>query len=410
MITAFVLVTVIGYFILDTVAKILNQRTLSAKVPPEFVDVYDEERYRRSQEYTLVNSRFDILSSTFNLLVLLGFWGFGGFELFDQWLRQFHLPEFVTGLCYVFGICIAHELLFLPFQVYRTFVIEQRFGFNRSTVRTFISDQLKEWILGGLLLGLFLGLILWLFEKFGGHAYLIAWAITAGLSVLLMYLAPKLILPIFYQLTSLPEGELRTEIFTFCKKQSFPIQDLFVIDGSRRSSKANAFFTGFGRNKRIALFDTLIQNHTVPELVAVLAHEIGHFKKGHIIKHFIFMQLNLFLIFLAASFCLTQPAVFTAFKVTHPSYYVGMVLCMILMQPVTILLGVLGHYWSRKHEFEADRFAAVSMGESGPLISALKKLSKDNLSNLTPHPLLVGLHFSHPPVSKRIRELRSHNG
>jgi STE24 endopeptidase len=222
-----------------------------------------------------------------------------------------------------------------------------------------------------------------------------------------MYLSPTLILPLFFKFSPLPAGPLREGILAYCHKQEFPLRDLLVIDGSRRSSKANAFFTGFGKNKRIALFDTLIENHSVPELIAVLAHEVGHFKHRHVIQHFVFAQMNLCFLFVLASLCLSRPELYAAFGVTHHSYYVGFALFSLLVQPLAIILGVVLNYLSRRHEFEADRFAGESTGEPAALIFALKKLSKDSLSNLTPHPLLVGLHFTHPPVLERIRELRN---
>jgi len=311
-----------------------------------------------------------------------------------------------AGLLYVSILCIAREAISLPFEVYHTYVIEQRFGFNRTEVKTFILDRLKGWLVSGLLLCLFLFIVLTLFTFFGKNAWIVAWACTATLSSLLMYLAPTLILPLFFKFSPLPEGALRDELTALCARQRFPVRELLVIDGSRRSSKANAFFTGFGSNKRIALYDTLIVSHTVPELLAVLAHEIGHFKRNHIIQHFIFGQLNLLVLFFAASLCVDRPEIFAAFGVTTPSLYVGLALFLILVRPATVLIGVAANYFSRRHEFEADRFAAEAMGDPNPLIRALKRLSKDSLSNLTPHPLLVALRFTHPSVLARVLALR----
>ena len=403
MIGGFVLCTLLGYYLLDSIAKILNLRSSKTQVPSEFADVYDEVRYRRSQEYTIANTRFELVQAACSLMALLIFWFSGGFEFLDQWVRQFGLSNTVAGLLYVSILCIAREAISLPFEVYHTYVIEQRFGFNRTEVKTFIHDRLKGWLVSGLLLCLFLSIVLTLFGK---NAWIVAWACTATLSSLLMYLAPTLILPLFFKFSPLPEGALRDELTALCGRQRFPVRELLVIDGSRRSSKANAFFTGFGSNKRIALYDTLIVNHTVPELLAVLAHEIGHFKRNHIIQHFIFGQLNLLLLFFAASLCVDRPEIFAAFGVTTPSLYVGLALFLILVRPATVLIGVAANYFSRRHEFEADRFAAEAMGDPNPLIRALKRLSKDSLSNLTPHPLLVALRFTHPSVLARVLALR----
>lgn len=407
MIAAFVLITLIGYYVLDAAAKLLNLASLRTTVPGEFADFYDEHRYRRSQEYTRTNTLFEMACSSTTLVALLVFWRLGGFNSLDLWLRSFHLPAVATGIAYLASLCIGREFLLLPFELYDTFVIEQRFGFNRSTLGTFVADRIKQWVLSAALFGAFVGLVLFLFELFGTHAWLIAWGATAVASVFLMYLAPAIVLPLFYKLKPVPPGELREKVTGFCDRQRFPIRDLLVIDGSRRSSKANAFFTGFGANKRIALYDTLINNHTVAELLSVLAHEVGHFKRHHVIKQFLFGQLNLFILFFAASFCISYAGLFAAFGVSSPSYYVGLALFLLLVRPVAIMFGMIGNFWSRRHEFEADRFAAESLGDANPLILALKKLSKDNLSNLNPHPLLVTMHFTHPPVLARINALRS---
>jgi STE24 endopeptidase len=406
MIGEFILSTLVGYYLLDSLAKILNLRSLQMLVPKEFLDVYDATRYRRSQEYTRLNTWFELVVSTFELATLLTFWFLGGFEALDQLIRGFHLPPVLNGLLYLGILSAGREALTLPFAIYHTFVIEQRYGFNRTTVATFISDRLKEWLLSGLLMAGFALIVLTLFETFGLRAWIAGWLCTAAISVLLIYLAPTVVLPLFFKLSPVPDGPLRDQVTAFTLAQRFPIRELLVIDGSRRSSKANAFFTGFGSNKRIALYDTLISNHTVPELLAVLAHEIGHYKKHHIVRHLLLAQFSLLLLFLGASFCISRPELFAAFGVSTPSYYVGLALYLILIRPLALLSGVVMNYWSRRDEFEADRFAAETLGDPNPLIQALKRLSKDNLSNLTPHPLLVSLHFTHPPLLARVQALR----
>jgi STE24 endopeptidase len=410
MIGGFILSALIGYYLLDSLAKLLNLKSLETQVPSEFSDVYDENRYRRSQEYTRTNTWFELVVSTTTLAALLAFWFFGGFEGLDQLIRSLRLPNILPGLLYLGALCVAREVLMLPFTIYHTFGIEQRYGFNRTTVRTFIVDRLKEWGVSVLLMCGFASIVLILFEYFGLGAWMIAWISTAAISAILVYLAPAVILPLFFKFSPVPAGELRDQVTAFCLRQQFPVRELLVIDGSRRSSKANAFFTGFGPNKRIALYDTLINNHTVPELLAVLAHEVGHFKKHHMLQHFVFGEFNLLVLFLGASFCISRPELFQAFGVTRPSYYVGLTLYLIVVRPVAELLGIFVNFWSRQHEFEADRFAAEALGDPNPLIQALKRLSKDNLSNLTPHPLLVGLHFTHPPVLARVLALRNPAG
>lgn len=410
MIGGFVLSALIGYYLLDSLAKLLNLKSLETQVPSEFADVYDESRYRRSQEYTRTNTWFELVVSTTTLAALLAFWFFGGFEGLDQLIRRLRLPGILPGLLYLGALYVAREVFMLPFTIYHTFGIEQRYGFNRTTVRTFIVDRLKEWGVSVLLMCGFASIVLILFEYFGLRAWMIAWISTAAISAVLVYLAPTVILPLFFKFSPVPAGELRDQVTAFCLRQQFPVRELLVIDGSRRSSKANAFFTGFGANKRIALYDTLINNHTVPELLAVLAHEVGHFKKHHMLQHFVFGEFNLLVLFLGASFCISRPELFQAFGVTTPSYYVGLMLYLIVVRPVAELLGIFINFWSRQHEFEADRFAAEALGDPKPLIQALKRLSKDSLSNLTPHPLLVGLHFTHPPVLARVLALRNSAG
>lgn len=407
MIGKFVLSTLVGYYFLDSLAKLLNLRSLQTQVPTEFLDVYDANRYRRSQEYTKVNTWFELVVSTIDLAALVTFWFLGGFEALDQFIRGLHFPSVLSGLVYLGVLCAGREALMLPFTIYHTFVIEERYGFNRTTIGTFVLDRLKEWFVSGLLMAGCVCIVLSLFEAFGIRAWIIGWICTAAISVILVYIAPTVILPLFFKLSPVPDGPLRKQVTEFSLRQRFPIRELLVIDGSRRSSKANAFFTGFGSNKRIALFDTLISNHTVPELLAVLAHEIGHYKKRHIVRHLIVGQFNLFLLFLGASFCISRPELFQAFGVSTPSYYVGLALYLVLIRPLAVLLGIVMNYWSRRDEFEADRFAAETLGDPNPLIQALKRLSKDNLSNLTPHPLLVGLHFTHPPVLARVLALKA---
>jgi STE24 endopeptidase len=401
-----VITALLGYYFLDSAAKLLNLRNLRSEVPPEFHDVYDPARHRRSQEYTRLNTWFELTFSTVELAALLIFWALDGFEVVDRSVRMFGFHPIVTGLLY-FAILLAGEtMLTLPFKVYQTFVIEQRYGFNRTTVRTFIADRLKQWLISGFVMGLLAWIVLSLFEAYGPSAWLIAWTCAAAVSVILVYVAPMVILPLFFETSPVPEGPLRDQVTQFAARERFPIRELLVIDGSRRSSKANAFFTGFGSNKRIALYDTLIKSHSVPELLAVLAHEIGHYKKRHIVRHFAFGQLSLLLLLLGASVCILRPELFSAFGVSTPSYYLGLVLYFIAIRPFTAILDILANYLSRRDEFEADRYAAQALGDPNPLISALKRLSKESLSNLTPHPLVVSLHFTHPPVVERVLALR----
>lgn len=295
----------------------------------------------------------------------------------------------------------------MPFSIYSTFVIEERFGFNKTTVKTFVMDIAKGLLLSILLGAPLLALVIAFFEFGGTWAWLYAWLGVTAFSLIMQYIAPTWIMPIFNKFEPLEEGELRTAIETYAESVDFPLQDVFVMDGSKRSSKSNAFFTGFGKNKRIALFDTLIENHTTDELVAVLAHEIGHYKKNHITKNMAISIVSTGVMFALLSVFLQVPALFDAFYMDQMSVYAGLLFFGLLYSPIETILGIVMQVLSRKHEYEADEFAARTIEKSEEMVNVLKKLSKDNLSNLTPHPFYVFLNYSHPPVLQRIRAIRS---
>ena len=285
-------------------------------------------------------------------------------------------------------------------------MLEERYGFNKTTFGTFIVDKLKGLALGLALGAPILALLLTIFEKVD-HAWLYAWIAVSGISLILAYVAPRFILPLFNKFTPLEDGELRTAITAMGDKAGFPLQEVSVMDGSKRSTKSNAFFTGFGKNKRIALFDTLIENHSTEELVAVLAHEIGHFKKKHIIQQMAFGILHTGALFFLLSLFLESKQLFAAFAVATPSIHFAFIFFGILFKPVNRIISVLLAIWSRKNEYEADAYAAELTGTPNSLVTALKKLAADNLSNLTPHPFYVFLNYSHPPMLERLRALKA---
>jgi len=305
------------------------------------------------------------------------------------------------------ALWIGHALINLPFDLYETFVIEQKFGFNKTTAGTFFADQAKSILLGTLLGGPLLALVLVLFGHGGPQIWLWAWIVVSVLLVSFAYVAPVLILPLFNKFTPLEEGELKEAILDYARARQFPVAGLFVMDGSRRSTRSNAFFTGMGRMKKIALFDTLIRNHSVEELVAVIAHEVGHYKRRHILQHLAVAVGNLgFFLFLASHFVRSR-ALLAAFGIDSVSVYAGLAIFLVFYNTLSRILSVLSGFQSRRHEFEADRFAIETTGNPGAMIDALKKLSKSNLSNLAPHPLYVALYHSHPPVLKRIEAIRA---
>jgi len=401
-----ILAALLAQFILNGVARGLNLSTLTAALPDEFTGVFDAEAYAKMQAYTRATTRFGFITATFDLAVLLIFWLVGGFNALDQWVKGWGWPPLVDGLVYIGMIMAGSSLLSLPFSSYQTFVIEAKYGFNRTTFKTYLLDLVKGLLLAIVLGGPLLAGLLAFFQYAGVWAWVYAWLVTTGYSLLVSFIAPAWIMPLFNKFTPLEEGALRTAILAYAEKVRFPLKGIYVMDGSKRSSKSNAFFTGFGKNKRIALFDTLIEKQTTDELVAVLAHEIGHYKKRHILTGMLLSILHMGIIFYLLSLFIRVTGLQSAFGMQEVSLYAGLLFFGLLYSPVEMILGPLLNALSRRHEYQADRFAAAS-GLGAPLITALIKLSRDNLSHLTPHPFYVFLHYSHPPVLARIAQLRS---
>jgi STE24 endopeptidase len=395
---------------LDFIATLLNLKSLRPEVPSEFQGIYDDEKYAKSQDYTRANARFEIITSVIFLTTLLVFWFLGGFGALDDLARGMGGKSLQIGLTFFVLLAILNYILHLPFEIYDTFVLEERFGFNKTTPKTFIADQIKSMFLMAVIGLPLLAGILWIFKNVE-HAWIWAWLAFTVFSLGLTYLAPSLILPLFNKFEPMPDGELKSAIQRMAAKCEFPLTEISIMDGSKRSAKSNAFFTGFGKNKKIALYDNLVEQQSEEELVAVLAHEIGHFKCRHIIQRIVLSVIQSAVIFYLLGLATDDQGVFArelfdAFGVGTVSNHVGFVLFFILFKPVSRLLAVAMNAWSRKHEFEADAFAAKVQDSPDFLISALKNLSADNLSNLTPHPLPVFLDHSHPPVLTRIEALR----
>ena len=401
-----ILVALVGEYVLSVATGVLNARAFSPTLPAEFTGVFDDATYAQAQRYTATRTRLGLIRGAFDLAVVLLFWFAGGFEWLDQALRGLDRGPVVTGLLYIGGLGVASTLLGLPFRIYSTFGIEARYGFNRTTPTTFVADLLKGVLLAVVLGGALLAIILGFFEWAGPLAWLWCWIAATVFMLAIQFVAPTWIMPLFNTFTPLDTGDLHDAILQYARSARFPLRGIFVVDGSRRSSKANAFFTGFGRHKRIGLFDTLVEQYTVPELVAVVAHEVGHYKKRHVWQGMALSIAHLGAMLWILSLFLEQEGLFAAFYVTEPSVYAGLLFFGLLFTPVELVLSVLVNLFSRRNEFEADRFAAETTGSGEPLIDALKKLSADTLTNLTPHPLAVFLSYSHPPVLQRIAALR----
>ena len=406
-IVVIILIALFADFFLHIFADILNLRVLRDELPAAFEGIYDEDRYGKSQEYLRANTRFEWVSSGFGLFVLLLFWFGKGFPLLDQWVRSFHRGPLLTGLLFIGTLAVLKGVLSLPFRVYGTFVIEERFGFNRTTWRVFCLDMLKE-----ILLVLVLGVplvsgVLALFQYAGASAWVYCWIAVTLFMLGVTFIAPTWIMPLFNKFTPLDPGELRSAILDYARSIDFPLENIYVMDGSKRSGKSNAFFTGFGRHRRIVLFDTLVERHSVPELVGVLAHEMGHYKKKHILKMILLGILQTGLMLFLFSLFISYQGLFDAFYVSRVSVYGGLVFFAILYSPLDLLTGIFMKAWSRRNERAADRFAVETTRDPGSFATALKKLSVHNLSNLLPHPFYVFLNYSHPPVLERVEALNA---
>jgi STE24 endopeptidase len=405
----FLLIALFGDTLVRLLADHFNLRQAGTTLPEVFKGYYDPDRYRRSQTYLQANTRFSGFVSIVDLLVLLSVWFGGGFALWDNWVRSLQWGEVIGGLLFIGGLLLAKSLFDLPFNAYRTFVIEARFGFNRTSAATFIKDRFK-----GLLLVLLLGTpvlaaILWFFATVGPSAWWACWAVVTAFTLGIQFVAPTWIMPLFNRFEPLAEGELKRAIFDYARRIGYPLANVMVMDGSKRSAKANAFFTGFGRNKRIVLFDTLVESYAKEELLAILAHEMGHYKLRHIHKMTVIGILQMGLMFFVLSLFISEQGRFEAFLVHTPSVHAGLVFFSLLFTPLDTLLSLFGNHLSREHEYAADQFAVRSL-ESTALATALKKLSVQNLSNLTPHPFFVFLHYSHPPILQRLTAIEFRAG
>lgn len=401
-----ILSTLLIEFILNLTADLLNLKQLNGELPDEFKDVYDAAAYKKSQDYTRVNTRFGFITSAFNLLLILVFWFSGGFNLLDTLVRNWNMHPIWTGLMYIGVLMLFRMLISLPFSIYATFVIEERFGFNKTTPATFIKDLIKGLFLSIIIGGPVLAGVLAFFQYAGSLAWLYCWMATTLITLFLQYIAPTWIMPLFNKFTPLEDGELKASILAYAQSVRYPLAGIFVMDGSRRSTKSNAFFTGFGKNKRIALFDTLIEKHPIAEMVAILAHEIGHYKKKHILRGVVISILHTGIMFFLLSLFIRHRGLFDAFYMDQTSIYAGMLFFGMLYSPIELILSIFMNIFSRRNEKQADHFAAETTKNPEAMIGALKKLSLHNLSNLRPHPFYTFLNYSHPPVLQRIRHIR----
>ncbi|MBT8236401.1 MAG: M48 family metallopeptidase [Bacteroidia bacterium] len=398
-------ILVLQYFI-ELVLSLLNARKFMDPIPDELTDVFDTEEYKRSQRYKKENHRFGLLTSTFSLVLTLTFLLIGGFEWVDQWVRTLTTHPILMAVLFFGVILFGSEILGIPFGIYHTFVIEEKYGFNKTTPITYVTDKIKGWLLTAILAGGVLSLIMWFYLWTGPDFWIYAWGLIAVFTIFMNLFYSRLIVPLFNKQVPLEEGSLKSRIKNYASGVGFDLKNIFVIDGSKRSTKANAYFSGFGKEKRVALYDTLIEDLEEEEIVAVLAHEIGHYKKKHIIINLVSSLLLTGLMLYILSIFINNPELSGAIGVTTPSFHAALISFGLLYSPISEVTGLIMNYLSRKFEFQADAYAKNTFAAM-PLISSLKKLSRHSLSNLTPHPAFVFVHYSHPPLYQRIRELQA---
>jgi STE24 endopeptidase len=390
---------------LELITALLNLAQFRKALPASLQALYHAEKLERCQDYHRQCTTLDVIRDTTGLSLLIAFWWSGGFGWLHETSSSFGFNPVWTGVATLGSLMAVQSLLGLPFDLWSTFRIESAFGFNRTTLGTFISDRIKGGILS-LLLGVpLLALILWFFET-QPWAALYAWLSLTSFSLFMAWISPRFIMPLFLKFEPLPDGHLKRSIFDLAARLHFPITEVSLVDGSRRSTKANAFFAGFGKTKRIALFDTLVDHHSPDEVLAVLAHEIGHNKRRHIPKTLALSLAETALLFACLHFALQSPALYAAFGLTAQPIALGLLFFSIAYKPVAFLLSLLSSKLSRQHEFEADAFAREAMGSHAPLSSALTRLSSDHLAHPQPHPLAVRLHYSHPPLVERLNALQ----
>lgn len=391
-------------YIVDKVLDTLNAKHFNDEIPKEIADVYDKEEYKKSQAYKKANEKFSTISSLFSLLLTLCFFFMDGFKYVDNFARNYSENPIIVALIFFGLIMISSDILTTPFSYYKTFVIEEKFGFNKSTKKLFWIDKIKGWGMSAIIGGGILALIIWFYEFGGENFWIYAWILVAVFSLFMNMFYAKIIVPLFNKQTPLEEGELKLAIEKYAENVGFTLDNIFVIDGSKRSTKANAYFSGFGSQKRITLFDTLINDLEPDEIVAVLAHEVGHYKRKHIVFNLVTSILVTGVTLFLLSVCINSPLLSEALGISIPSFHIGLIVFGILYSPISEITGIFMNYISRVFEYQADNFAKETFA-AAPLVSSLKKLSKNSLSNLTPHPAYVFMHYSHPTLLERIKNL-----
>ena len=396
---------IIFEYLISSLSTILNMKSISAILPEGFEEVYNKNKYAKSQKYLKINSQFSLFSSSFSFFIIMIIIHFGVFGFLDDFVRAKSSNSIYSGLIFFGILFIINDIINLPFSFFKNFVIEEKFGFNKMTISIFIKDKLKSYLLVFFIGGITMFSILSFFYYFETYGWLIVWIFLTIFSIIIQPIFIHFIAPMFNKFTPLNDGELKSAITKYSKKINFPISRIDVMDGSKRSNHSNAYFTGFGKSKRIALFDTLINNHSTEEIVSVVAHEAGHYKKKHIFFGMILSIIQTGLMLFLFNFIINEVALYKVFGVSEPSIYSGLVFFGLLFTPINMILSLISLSISRKNEFEADQYALDTTNNPQALISMLKGLASDNLSHLTPHPFTVFLQYTHPPIYERVKKI-----
>lgn len=391
-------------FTLERILSFLNRKSAKKPIPKELEGIYDKEKYAKSQAYNEEVSRFGTFSATFSfVLIILAIYN-GWFGMLDQWIRTFSPLSLVSPLIFFGILYVVSDIINTPFSLYRNFVIEAKYGFNKMTAKTFILDKIKGYILTVIIGGLLLAILIYFVNAIGSDFWYYFWAVMTAFVLFANLFYTSLILPLFNKLKPMEDGELKSSIQAYCDKVNFPLKNIFIMDGSKRSSKGNAFFSGLGRKKKVVLFDTLVEKHSTQELTAVFAHEVGHYKKKHILFSTVFsIGLMGFMLFLFSKMAYNAELSWAMGGQTS-ALHLNLLAFGILYSPISTVIGIIGNVMSRRNEFQADAYAKETY-DATPLITGLKKMSSDHLSNLTPHPAYVFVHYSHPPLKERVSAL-----
>lgn len=392
-------------FVLSKVVSWLNLKTWDRPLPDEVKDLYDTQKYKEAKDYAFANFKLSLISSSLSLIITLAFLWLRGFAWVDDMAKSFSSSPILQALVFFAIIGAASFVISLPFDIYGTFVVEEKFGFNKVTPKLFLMDKLKAIVLALVLGGGILALLTFLFGLLGDKFWIAAWVVVSGFSILLAMFYTSLLLPIFNKLIPLDNGELRQSIERYAAKVKFPLTNIMIMDGSKRSTKANAFFSGIGYKKNIVLYDNLVKEMSIEEITAVLAHEVGHYKKKHVLQSMVISVIQIGIMFFLFGWLASKPVMAEVLGAKENNFHLSLVTFALLYAPVSLVTGLLMNVFSRKNEYEADAYAKETYS-ADPLVSSLKKLSVNHLSNLQPHPAYVFLHYSHPTLLQRVRAMR----